>query len=236
MTIPMPIAYGTEAHCYEDFRSWVIGRFGSPPMSDLRSDRRIDGHKRAKAIKHYEDYFKYDLETLCNCPYASKLQQYPYVNYESMSKKIIQFHASCERTIRGAIPRLATIFCDVTYGSVQRALETTHHINELWNAFEEWFEKWRQRMKKIAKAEIEKVMQCKNAVGSRARTASIGGVANLLKVLTKTMEMQGADIRSIAKMQWSVCIQNGVVLPDEFLTDVATALTIEGEFLKVGEL
>lgn len=53
--------------------------------------------------------------------------------------------------------------------------------------------------------------------------SSHGGVANLLKVLTKTMQESGASILSIAKMQYSVCMQAGIMLPDEFLTDVLVA-------------
>ena len=53
---------------------------------------------------------------------------------------------------------------------------------------------------------------------------SHGGVANLLKILTRTMEKQGADIRSIAKVQYAICVQAGVMIPEVFLTDVAAAL------------
>ena len=56
---------------------------------------------------------------------------------------------------------------------------------------------------------------------------SHGGVANLLKVLTKTMEKQGADITNIAKMQYAICKQAGIYIPDEFLTDVAVMLDAE---------
>lgn len=55
---------------------------------------------------------------------------------------------------------------------------------------------------------------------------SHGGVANLLKTLTKTMEKQGADIKNIAKVQYAVCIQAGIYIPDEFLMDVAIATDI----------
>ena len=73
-----------------------------------------------------------------------------------------------------------------------------------------------------------------NANGDLARLKkpnSHGGVANLLKVLTKTMQEQGADIRSIAKMQFAVCKQANIYLPEEFLTDVATTLDIEGKVI-----
>lgn len=59
-----------------------------------------------------------------------------------------------------------------------------------------------------------------------------GGVANLLKVLTKTMEKQGADIRSIAKVQYAICKQAGILIPDEFIEDVAVVLCAEGSLDK----
>ena len=54
-----------------------------------------------------------------------------------------------------------------------------------------------------------------------------GGVANLLKVLTKTMEKQGADIANIAKVQYAVCVQAGIYIPDEFVRDVAVTLDMK---------
>ena len=54
--------------------------------------------------------------------------------------------------------------------------------------------------------------------------SSHGGVANLLKTLTKTMTLQGASIQSIAKVQYAICTQAGIYIPNEFLTDVAVAL------------
>ena len=56
---------------------------------------------------------------------------------------------------------------------------------------------------------------------------SHGGVANLLKVLTNTMKMQGADIRSIAKVQYAICKQAGIYISDEFIEDVAVAMECE---------
>ena len=54
--------------------------------------------------------------------------------------------------------------------------------------------------------------------------SSHGGVANLLKVLTKTMIQRGASLDTIAKIQYAVCTQAGIYIPNEFLTDVAVAL------------
>ena len=58
---------------------------------------------------------------------------------------------------------------------------------------------------------------------------SHGGVANLLKVLTKTMHERGSGIDTIAKVQYAVCVQAGIYIPDEFLTDVLVAQGIMDE-------
>lgn len=42
------------------------------------------------------------------------------------------------------------------------------------------------------------------------RLLSHGGVANLLKILTKTMEKQGSSIENIAKVQYTICMQAGI--------------------------
>ena len=67
-------------------------------------------------------------------------------------------------------------------------------------------------------------IKTKTGVSEMKTPNSHGGVANLLKILTKTMERQGASIESIAKVQYAICVQAGVYIPDEFLTDIAVAL------------
>lgn len=63
---------------------------------------------------------------------------------------------------------------------------------------------------------------------------SHGGVANLLKVLTKTMYTRGTSIHTIAKVQYAVCMQAGIYIPDEFLTDVLVAADIlDGDAIDV---
>ena len=64
---------------------------------------------------------------------------------------------------------------------------------------------------------------------SKGMPQSHGGVANLLKILTQTMKAQGSSIRTIAKVQYAVCIQAGILIPDEFITDVLVAANIEKE-------
>ena len=58
---------------------------------------------------------------------------------------------------------------------------------------------------------------------------SHGGVANLLKVLTATMKQQGSSIKTIAKVQYTVCLQAGIYIPEEFIMDVLVAANIEKE-------
>ena len=48
----------------------------------------------------------------------------------------------------------------------------------------------------------------------------------MLKTLTKTMEKQGASIQSIEKVQYTVCMQAGIYILDEFIEDVAVALSV----------
>ena len=81
----------------------------------------------------------------------------------------------------------------------------------------------KQEIERIAKKDETCVNVYKNVRGNQ------GGVANLLKVLTKTMERQGADIRSIAKVQYSICQQAGIMIPEEFIEDVAVVLYAEAE-------
>ena len=59
------------------------------------------------------------------------------------------------------------------------------------------------------------------------RPQSHGGVANLLKVLTKTMHERGTSIHTIARVQYTVCMQTGIYIPDEFLTDILVAADME---------
>ena len=225
------LAYGIEAHCFEDFRSWVIDNYKPPALVSIKGNY-YSQQEVARQGKKYRDYFRDDLEILCQSPNVNKLQPYPYVDSRTVNSKTVRFHGRCEKAIRNMIPDLAKAFCNVTYGGVMKAFEKTNHLYELWNAFEEWFEKWRKRtMDKISREIAEITKNASVQVGMKKKAAPVGAVANLLKVLTKTMEQQGADIKSIAKVQYTVCLQNGIYIPDEFLRDVAVALEIEEKLM-----
>lgn len=125
------------------------------------------------------------------------------------------------------------VFYTDCYGGKEKAYEQTERKEELIQRYIEWFAEKRKEMRKGMesgiKQEIESIVKkdetCvnvyKNVRGNQ------GGVANLLKVLTKTMERQGADIRSIAKVQYSICQQAGIMIPEEFIEDVAVVLYAE---------
>ena len=127
------------------------------------------------------------------------------------------------------------VFYTDCYGGKEKAYEQTERKEELIQRYIEWVAEKRKEMRKGMesgiKQEIESIVKkdetCvnvyKNVRGNQ------GGVANLLKVLTKTMERQGADIRSIAKVQYSICQQAGIMIPEEFIEDVAVVLYAEAE-------
>ena len=111
-----------------------------------------------------------------------------------------------------------------------------HHKNfdDLFIGFEEYFGEKRIRfMKKTTDIIRQMRPDIKNI--KQIKTNSHGGVANLLKVLTRTMNEQGASIQSIAKMQFGVCCQAGIYLPDEFITDVMVAADINPEVFVDGK-
>lgn len=109
-------------------------------------------------------------------------------------------------------------------GDIGLAMMFAGDFDTLFNEFSEWFDARR-------KAFMEKTENAltvnKTALAKQGKTPqSHGGVANLLKVLTKTMHEQGSNIYSIAKVQYAVCMQAGIFIPDEFLTDVLVAQEI----------
>jgi hypothetical protein len=195
-----------------------------PRLICLREDHRYTPEDREEAIKHMNDYFNYEPRY-----YPNKFTPYQFVNSRTRTtNKAVQFRYHCEKYLHEHIGSLAEHACIAVYGSVKKALLETSTWIELWNDFEDWFEEKRRLFMAKQKAEIEKIVGAEVAE-KRKIPHSHGGVANLLKTLTKTMEQQGADIRSIAKMQYAVCKQANIYLPDEFITDVAVALDVEGE-------
>ena len=103
--------------------------------------------------------------------------------------------------------------------NIGEAISNTKDYKELCNTWDKWFERKKEG---FMKKQNEEIIELK---GVPAKVSgSHGGVANLLKILTKTMTQRGASLDTVAKVQWSVCRQAGIYIPSEFLTDVAVAL------------
>ena len=109
-------------------------------------------------------------------------------------------------------------------GDWQRAMRAYENFDSFFEGFEAYFCERREKFLEKTKEIIDKRSLAE--VG-KIRTSSHGGVANLLKVLTKTMHDQGSTIRTIAKVQYAVCTQAGIYIPDEFITDVLVASDID---------
>lgn len=115
-------------------------------------------------------------------------------------------------------------------GDLKAAILKARNFDTLFEQFTEWFEERKQKfMDKTAELIRQIRPDLKNI--TKISTHSHGGVANLLKVLTKTMHEQGSTIRTIAKVQYAVCTQAGIYVPEEFMTDVLTAADIDPEVL-----
>ena len=117
------------------------------------------------------------------------------------------------------------------FGSWEKAIKEAGTFDNFYKGFESYFAERKKRfMEKTDKliAQIPKQL----SKDGRIRTNSHGGVANLLKVLTKTMHEQGSSIRTIAKVQYAICTQAGIYVPDEFITDVLVAADMNPDIWK----
>ena len=107
-------------------------------------------------------------------------------------------------------------------GDLESAMTQTGKFEVLYQEFLNWFDDKRREFQMQFNVSEAKKQMLENG----KRPSSHGGVANLLKTLTKTMEKQGASIQSIAKVQYTICMQAGIYIPDEFIEDVAVALSV----------
>ena len=112
-------------------------------------------------------------------------------------------------------------------GDLEKAMTEAGTFSNFFDDFKTYFKNRRTMfMERTEQALSER----KDELAKRGKTPqSHGGVANLLKVLTKTMHDQGSTILTIAKVQYAVCIQAGIYIPEEFLTDVLVAQEIVEE-------
>lgn len=131
---------------------------------------------------------------------------------------------------------IAQPFIDERYdGNWCKAIESTKKFNMLFDEFRDYFNYRRKLyMEKMDKLITQGIENGQIQFHKSRVPLSHGGVANLLKVLTKTMHEQGSSIRTIAKVQYNICIQAGLYIPEEFITDVLVAEDINPDIFVEG--
>ena len=135
-------------------------------------------------------------------------------------------HDKCVAFFNQKSSFLCLIFLTQKYdGDLESAMTQTGKFEVLYQEFLNWFDDKRREFQMQFNVSEAKKQMLENG----KRPNSHGGVANLLKTLTKTMEKQGASIQSIAKVQYTICMQAGIYIPDEFIEDVAVALSVMDE-------
>lgn len=132
-------------------------------------------------------------------------------------------HGKCERYFEDNSEKIISSFLHDTYKTIETAVLQTDSFMKLAEEFQNWFDERRTKFMEQTDTDIQKWKE----TCATSKPQSHGGVANLLKVLTKTMEKQGADIQNIAKVQYAVCVQAGIYIPDEFVRDVAVTLDMK---------
>lgn len=140
-----------------------------------------------------------------------------------MSRQRAMCHDKCVAFFDKNAWQICTAFMREEYhGDVEYAMFKTMDFAVLFQKFLNWFDDKRRDFQMQFNVSEAKKQMLENG----KRPNSHGGVANLLKTLTKTMEKQGASIQSIAKVQYTICMQAGIYIPDEFIEDVAVALSV----------
>ena len=104
---------------------------------------------------------------------------------------------------------------------LRKAMTELGTFSALFEDFYSYFEERKNKFMEETNLALDAKVAALAAKGKHPQ--SHGGVANLLKVLTKTMHDQGSSIYTIAKVQYAVCMQAGIYIPDDFLTDVLVA-------------
>ena len=209
---------GYESHCYDTFREmcreWFI-KFNYPRI--LKIKEQCCQYSKKSELAYYKEIDDKEKQYFTNGDIRFRwIGKLGFCE----SKKTM---AHCCRYFRHESNDVIEKFLHDKHGDLENAILNTENFVELWNQFEQWFEERRCRFMKKMDLDIQKL----GSVSSKRSPNSHGSVANLLKILTKTMEKQGADITSIAKVQYAVCVQAGIYIPDEFIRDVAVSLDFE---------
>lgn len=107
------------------------------------------------------------------------------------------------------------------FPNMAAAMDAAGDFQTLFTGFLQFFSERRSLF--MENTNLQLAEQSKRLAALGKTPQSHGGVANLLKVLTRTMREQGSNILTIAKVQYAVCIQAGIYIPEEFITDVLVA-------------
>lgn len=203
-----PLDLGTERICMATFKAMCEEVFHKKCVMRLV-------HRKGEEPMFTEWDMKYDTYFQGNTFYS-----FSFLGGKFGSGYRYFLKGKCELYFEKRAGQIISLFLSESYGSIEDAILKTDCFLELWNAFEKWFDNRRNKFMENMKTDIQEI----RGLSARKTPQSHGGVANLLKVLTKTMEKQGSDIASIAKVQYAVCVQAGIYIPDEFIRDVAVTL------------
>ena len=147
-------------------------------------------------------------------PTRKRLDARSYKPGSEIQKSWVWFNEKSDKIVEGYIR--------IKYdGDIKKAMLWNRTYNAMHDDYIAFFAERRKQFMEKTEALIGTTKQALAKMGKLPQ--SHGGVANLLKVLTKTMKEQGSGIESIAKMQYAVCIQAGIYIVPEFLTDVLVA-------------
>lgn len=206
-----PKTAGLERICINKMRDMANGFV---MRNSLKSMIVLKGETQIQNI--YEEKYK---------TYFQGSSWYQYSWWSSRQKWGLTYflHSKCERYFEDNSEKIISNFLHDTYGDIKTAVLKTYNFMELSEEFQNWLGERREKFMEQTDTDIQKWKETCAAT----KPQSHGGVANLLKVLTKTMEKQGADIANIAKVQYAVCVQAGIYIPDEFVRDVAVTLDMK---------
>ena len=202
------VVFGTERFCMATFKAMCEEVFHKRCSIRLVS---IKGTKQEPNIfdRKYRTYFD-----------GSTWHQYSWFYGRSGCGYKYFIKGKCEIYFQKHAREIISLFIGEMHSNIGQAILDTDCFLQLWNEFGSWFEDRRKMFMEKMEVDIQNVRD----MSAKKTPQSHGGVANLLKVLTKTMEKQGADITSIAKVQYAICVQAGIYIPDEFIRDVAVTL------------
>lgn len=143
-----------------------------------------------------------------------RLDHRSYRSGSELSKSWLWFNEKSDRIVDGYIR------CKYG-GDIRKAMRECGSYNAMHDDYLAFFDERRKKFMEKTEALTAKTVGELAIKGKLPQ--SHGGVANLLKVLTKTMKEQGSGINTIAKMQYAICIQAGIYVIPDFLTDVLVA-------------